>query len=166
MKPRKTKIGILDAVVALFLIGTAAYIIHRLSMGLQYRWNWGAIPQYLFRYDAGDGGWVPNMLMEGLFNTIRLSVWGIVLATVIGTAMGLCRVSRSLSNRLFGHIYVELIRNLPPLVLIFIFYFFLSDQILPVLGLDKLAYSGSEGLQRLLTFFFAPPPCLCRFSPA
>jgi len=59
-----------------------------------------------------------------------------------------------------------LIRNLPPLVLIFIFYFFVSDQFLPPLGLEQWARDSSESSQKVISFFFAPPPLLNPFISA
>lgn len=135
-------------------------------MGLHYNWDWGSIPQFLFRYDEESKGWVTNILMQGLFTTIRLSVWSTLLATIIGTVMGLCRLSKSLFGRLIGRTYVELIRNLPPLVLIFIFYFFLSDQIMTSIGVDEFVKSRSEDTQALFTFLFAPPPLFSAFLSA
>ena len=150
----------------MFLLAGAIYILHRVKVGLHYNWDWGSIPQFLFRYDEESQGWVTNILMQGLFTTIRLSVWSTLLATIIGTVMGLCRLSKGLFGRLIGRTYVELIRNLPPLVLIFIFYFFLSDQIMTSLGVVEFVKSRSESTQALITFLFAPPPLFSAFLSA
>jgi polar amino acid transport system permease protein len=85
---------------------------------------------------------------------------------MIGIVMGLCRVSRRLFNRLIGRTYVELIRNTPPLVLIFIFYYFLSGQIMSALGVDAFMASRSNGTQYLLKIFFAPPSMFSAFVSA
>jgi polar amino acid transport system permease protein len=135
-------------------------------MGLDYKWRWEVIPQYLFYFDSDKGQWLPNLLMRGLFNTIRLSVWGTILATILGTILGLFRISQSMLPRLLSRTYVEFIRNLPPLVLIFIFYFFISDQIMPVLGIDTIIRSASPSMQKLLTFLFAPPAQFSAFLSA
>jgi len=99
------------ALMALIL-GVCVYLLYRMKVGLNYRWNWSVIPQYLFYFDSTADKWVPNLLMQGLFTTIRLSIWGTLLATLIGTVLGMFRTSRSLFRRLFGRTYVELIRNL------------------------------------------------------
>jgi polar amino acid transport system permease protein len=158
-----TRLGLLDVVLTLFFLAALGVLIHRINVGLDYSWNWGAIPQYVFRYDVQVGTWVPNLLVHGLLNTIRLSVWGILLATVLGTIVGLCRVSRSLFGRLLGRLYVELVRNLPPLVLVFIFYFFVSEQVLPTSAMEQFVRSLSGDLQRFLTLLFAPPSLLSPF---
>jgi polar amino acid transport system permease protein len=164
--PKKTQIGSLDIIVGLLILVAGGYIIYRITVGLHYRWDWGAIPQYLYRYDAERSEWVPNLLMQGLFTTIRLSIWGTILATIIGTVMGLCRISRSLFNRLIGRTYVELIRNLPPLVLIFIFYYFFSGQIMTAFGVDEFVQSRSEGTRAFLEFAFASPSMFSAFISA
>jgi polar amino acid transport system permease protein len=145
----KPKITIIDLVLGALIIAFGFYIVHKVSVGLSYKWNWGAIPQYFFRYDSATSSWVPNILVEGFLTTIRLSIWATVFATFIGIVMGLSRVSQSLFKRLVGGTYVELIRNLPPLVLIFIFYFFVSTQTLA-----------------LMTFLFAKPSLFTAFISA
>jgi len=163
---KKKKITGLDIFIGALLLVTVGYILYRVVIGLQYKWDWATIPQYLFRYDEGKDRWVPNLLMQGVFTTIRLSLWGTILATIFGTIMGLCRVSHSLFNRLIGWTYVELTRNLPPLVLIFIFYYFLSGPIMTTLGVDEFVKGLSERSQGLLTFFFAPPSMFSPFLAA
>jgi polar amino acid transport system permease protein len=149
------------------LVGASAgFIFHRLAVDLDYRWNWAAIPQYLLRYDAAQGRWVVNYLLEGFFTTIRLSVWGTLLATLIGTLMGLARTSQRLFYRLLGGAYVELVRNTPPLVLIFIFYFFISDQLMPAVGITTLAEEAPPRIKAVLSVLAAPPSILPAFLSA
>ena len=166
MLNKKYKIKPLDIILVLLFAAAGVYIIYRVKAELHYHWNWAAIPQYLLRYDTEAEKWVPNLLLQGLFTTIRLSIWGTVLATIIGTIMGLSRVSRSLFNRLMGRTYVELIRNIPPLVLIFIFYFFVGDQIMTYLGVDDFIKSSTEGTRALISILFAPPPLFSAFLSA
>jgi polar amino acid transport system permease protein len=164
--PKKTRIGSLDIIVGLLILMAGGYILYRVTAGLHYKWDWAAIPQYLCRYDTERNGWVPNLILQGLFTTIRLSVWGTILATIIGTVMGLCRISSSLFNRLIGRTYVELIRNLPPLVLIFIFYYFFSGQIMTALGVDEFVQSRSELTRAFLEFAVASPSMFSAFLSA
>jgi polar amino acid transport system permease protein len=166
LKRRKARITPLDIIVAAGLLAAGAYVAYRITIGLHYKWNWSAIPQYLFRYDQESDSWLPNVLIYGLLTTIKLSMWGTVLATIIGVVMGLCRVSKSLFKRLIGRTYVELIRNLPPLVLIFIFYFFLGDQIMSLLGVSRFIESCSESTCSVLAFLFAPPSLFSPFMAA
>ncbi len=152
---RSLRWGWLDTLLLLALLILIAYLGHRVSIGLEYRWNWQVIPQYLVRRDS-DGGWVANMLLLGLLTTIRLSFWSLLLALPFGIVAGLLRISPHLFNRLLGGTYVTLLRNLPPLVLIFIFFFFISDQILPQLSIGERLYAAPDWLQTLVPVLVAP----------
>ncbi|MFH0845398.1 MAG: amino acid ABC transporter permease [Pseudomonadota bacterium] len=163
---KRIRITWLDLITVLFLLIAGITVLYRAKVGLHYSWNWSAIPQYLFRYDEMGQRWVPNLLVEGLLTTLRLSIWGTFFATLIGIVIALFRVSPTLFKRLLGRTYVELIRNMPPLVLIFIFYFFISDQIMRAIGLDGFMESLSEGARSVLSFLFAPPPLFPSFLSA
>ncbi len=163
---QKSKFTTIDLILSLLLLSAVIYTVYKLHIGFSYKWNWGAIPQYFLRYDTATENWVTNILLQGFFTTIRLSIWATIFATLIGAAMGLFRVSRSLFRRLIGGTYVELIRNLPPLVIIFIFYFFVGDQILPLLGVEEFIRNSSERTQAVFAVFFAPPSLFTAFLSA
>ncbi len=163
---QKLKFTTIDLILSLLLLSAVIYTVYKLHIGFSYKWNWGAIPQYFLRYDTEIENWVPNILLQGFFTTIRLSIWATIFATLIGVAMGLFRVSRSLFRRLIGGTYVELIRNLPPLVIIFIFYFFVGDQILSLLGVEEFIRNSSERTQAVFAVFFAPPSLFTAFLSA
>ena len=160
---RKLRITKLDVVVTALIVLLAAYIAYRLTMKLNYKWNWSIIPQDLFFFDEVEGRWKANVLMQGLFTTIRLTVWSTLLAMIFGFVTGILRTTPRLFNRLIGRSYVELIRNVPPLVLIFIFYFFVSDQIMPLLGVEEFIRSCSPNTQKVLGFFFSSPDLFTAF---
>jgi polar amino acid transport system permease protein len=164
--PTKARITPLDLIIGLLLVLVSAYLVYKIRVDLDYQWNWGAIPQYLLRYDDQAGHWVPNLLLKGLFTTLRLSFWSMLLAALIGLVMGFARVSRSPFKRLVGQTYVETCRNLPPLVIVFIFYYFISDQLMPRLGLEALARSLSPGAQSQVTVWMAAPEMLNAFISA
>ena len=166
LRKKKAKLTLLDLVVSVLILAGVIYLSHKIRVGLNYKWNWQAIPQYFFRYDQERGRWVANLIMQGFFTTIRLSVWGTVLATLLGTIVGFCRLSQRLFYRLMGRTYVELIRNMPPLVLIFIFYYFVSSQIMPILAIDDFILSQSEIVQRACAILLAPPTFLSAFLSA
>ncbi len=163
---RRLKITLVDVVIILSLAAATAWIFHRIWVDLSYRWHWAVIPQYLFRYDQVQGRWVPNLLIQGFLTTIKLSIWSTLFATLIGIIMALFRISRSLFRRMIGRTYVELIRNMPPLVLVFIVYYFISDQIISAIGLDTLLRSLRPGVQEFLSNCCAPVPQLPVFVSA
>lgn len=163
MTRRVLRISLLDLVLIVCLLSLIIFIVYRLAFALNYRWNWSIIPTYLVRYDEQGGRWLPNILLEGLFTTIRLSVWGMLLAGVLGLLMGIARTARRLFPRLCARTFVELIRNTPPLVLIFIFYFFVSDQIMPSLGIESFVRDLSPAWQNRLAVLVATPQLIVPF---
>lgn len=160
---KRKKGSALDIAVTACLLALAAYIIYRLTVSLNYKWQWDIIPGYLVRFDPDSGRWVSNLLLQGLHTTIKLSVWATVLAIILGLLMGLMRTSKRLFFRLVAGSYVELIRNTPPLVLIFIFYFFVSAQIIPKLRIEEFLRSGSETTLLGARLLFAGPDLITAF---
>jgi len=163
---KRLRITLLDAAILAALAGVFGYIVFKAATGLNYHWNWQMLPQFLARFDQKSGSWVPGLLTRGLLTTIRLSVWSGLLAIVLGIFIGLFRVSPSLFKRQTGAVYVGLIRNTPPLVLIFVFYFFVGDQIMTLLGVEHLIYSLSDGARETLSWFFGPMNRFPRFLSA
>jgi polar amino acid transport system permease protein len=163
---RQRGITTLDVAVIALILTILAYLVYRTTVVIHYHWNWSVIPQYMFRFDEERGRWVVNLLMQGFITTIKLSLWTTFLALILGTVMGFFRISTSLFKRLTARSYVELIRNVPPLVLIFIFYFFLSDQIMTVLGVEDFILSLSDRTRKILAFFMASPGQFSAFLSA
>ncbi len=166
MTPRHIRITGLDAAIAGALLLALGYGVYRVQVQLHYRWDWAALPQFICRYDVQAHRWVPNYLLKGLITTIKLSLWATILALAAGTLAGLAQVSRRLLFRLLGRTYVEMVRNLPPLVLIFIFYFFLSDQLIPLLGFNVLMDCCGQVPRQVLTLLFAPADQFAGFASA
>ena len=166
MSKKKSKVKSLDIIIIATLLVMTSYFVYRINVGLNYKWAWGKIPQFLFRYDAEKGKWVSNILMWGLYNTLRLSFWGIILATIFGTIMGICRSSKVLFFKLISGTYVESMRNLPPLVIIFIMYFFVGDQVMPGMGLDSFIEARSESVRAVIEFCFGKPRYITSFLSA
>ncbi len=166
MAAKRLHFSLLDLLLLLLVLGAAGFLGYRVAVQLNYHWNWGAIPQFLFRYDEASGRWVANYLTEGLLTTLRLSLWASVLALMAGFVVALARISQSLYLRLLARTFTELMRNLPPLVIIFLFYYFLADQLVPFVGTSRFDAESHPLLARLSTLFFAPPPSLAPFLSA
>ena len=160
IKKRNTVLDIVVTTALLFFLG---FVTYRVSVGLNYHWDWGVIPNYLFRWDVDEGRWVSNILIDGFFTTIRLSVWATLFATLIGVLMGILRTRKRLLFRLIGRSYVELIRNIPPLVLVFIFYFFVSDQLMLLLGVDEFIRNRTGLTAKWFSILVAPPELFTPF---
>ena len=71
-------------------------------------------------------------LWVGFLNTLKVSLVGIVLATVLGFFAALARLSSNWLVRNIAGAYVNIIRNVPLLVQLFIWYFAVFQQLPPV----------------------------------
>ncbi|MCC6136181.1 MAG: amino acid ABC transporter permease [Candidatus Contendobacter sp.] len=163
MAPRKLRFGWLDVVILAVVFGLIGYVLHRAQSHFHYQWDWRLIPGYFIRYDDVQGHWILNLLGQGFLATVRLAVWGSLLAALIGGVMGVCRVSPSLFLRLISRTYVELIRNIPPLVFIFIFYFFISSPLTSLLDIENQLAAASPTTLSILALLFGPPELLPNF---
>lgn len=76
------------------------------------------IPDSSFRAQQN----VQDAIMVGLRNTVALALVGIVLATIVGVLTGIGRLSRNWLVRKAAGLYIETVRNVPPLVVIFFFW--------------------------------------------
>ena len=139
------------------------YAVYQVNDVLVYKWNWGRVTNFVIRFDKDSGTYVANLLLHGLATTLRLAVWGTVLATIIGLVMGYWRTCENLTLRIISRCYVELIRNIPPVVFIFIFFFFISSQIFPALGFDNIDPDSSFVDNTIFRIMFGDPVLLSNF---
>jgi polar amino acid transport system permease protein len=160
---RKMRWSWIDLVVISAVLGFSIFVFMRVESVLNYSWNWSHVLPFLMYFDKDTGEWASNLLLEGLAITLRLAVYGIVLSAIIGVLMGLCRISSNLFLRMVARSYVELVRNTPPLVFIFIFYFFLSTQLMPLLGIEELARSDSPTVKFLIEMLCGDPILFSNF---
>lgn len=58
----------------------------------------------------------------GILNTLRVAVLGIIFATILGTLVGIGRLSRNWLLARICTVYVETIRNIPLLLQLFVWY--------------------------------------------
>lgn len=72
-----------------------------------------------------------DAIVEGLLNTLRLAVTGIVLATVLGTLIGVGRLSQNFLIRTGTRMYVEVIRNVPLLALMILAFLAVVQSAFP-----------------------------------
>ncbi len=124
MKPRS------QWVTALFFSGVLLLILVAGYRNLDYNWQWYRIWPYLFSFENGHP--TPGLLMAGLWVTLRISLWGLVMSLIIGVVSALARLSPFPVLRFLSWSYVEVIRNTPLLIQIFVIYFVIS----PVLDIS------------------------------
>lgn len=64
-----------------------------------------------------------RVFLVGLQNTLTISIVGIILATILGFIVGVARLSTNWVISKVAYVYVEVMRNIPLLLWIFIWYF-------------------------------------------
>lgn len=157
---KKTKSGVtraVDTIVIASAIFLVAYIIYKVDTVMIYEWHWGFLWEYILRWDEEQQAYAPNLLLKGLATTFRLVIWSMLLASIIGIVMGIMRTSSRVFFRTVSRLYVEFIRNMPPVVFIFVFFFFISSQFVPLLGIDELSVNASPDTIALLEILLGPP---------
>jgi glutamate/aspartate transport system permease protein len=97
---------------------------------MQYNWNWGIFWQAAPDGSGGYFGW----LLSGLGWTLgtALAAWAIALA--LGATVGTLRTTPLTWVVRLGNAYVELFRNVPLLVQMFLWYFVLPELLPKALG--------------------------------
>ncbi|MBI4364250.1 MAG: amino acid ABC transporter permease [Candidatus Latescibacteria bacterium] len=76
-----------------------------------YTWHWEQIPQYY------------PLIAAAAARTVQISLVSIVLGSVLGGAAGLCRVQPFRPLRFVAASYVELLRNIPLMLVLYLIYF-------------------------------------------
>ena len=140
---------ILGCVIAFF-----TYVFVQMSGNLNYHWRWEKIPNYIFKYHTGRKEWFANLLLQGLIVTVRVSIYATILALILGVVLGIARCSRNLVIRMLARTYLEFLRNIPPLVVIFIFYFFLAEQIIQAMNIESWSYKIAKMENNQIWEFF------------
>jgi general L-amino acid transport system permease protein len=78
------------------------------------------ISQTLIDYKPTDT--YGRALLAGIVNTVWVSAWSVVLATIIGLFVGIARLSRNPLLAILAFLYVEALRNVPLLLYLFLWY--------------------------------------------
>jgi general L-amino acid transport system permease protein len=86
-----------------------------------------SIGESLFPFDSAESYW--RAFGVGLSNTLRVAVIGIVLATLLGTLVGVGRFSRNALVRGLCSTYVECFRNIPVLLQLLMWYLLLTEML-------------------------------------
>ncbi|MBW2624566.1 MAG: ABC transporter permease subunit, partial [Deltaproteobacteria bacterium] len=113
--PKKVLIDIVSFILLLMLL---TYLLIKGGGSLGYRWQWYRVLDYI--YILEDGKFVAGPLLKGLVITFRITFYSLILTLVFGLTTALMRLSDSFVARVVSRVYLELIRNTPLLVQIFI----------------------------------------------
>jgi general L-amino acid transport system permease protein len=120
-------------------VATGFAFLHRVA-GFQ-------IGESLLPYDPAVDTY-GRALLVGVLNTIKVAVVGIVLATILGTLIGILRLSRNWLLSRLAAFYVEVMRDIPVLLQLLFWYTVLQN--LPgakqALHVGRLAFLSNRGI--------------------
>jgi general L-amino acid transport system permease protein len=95
----------------------------RIATGFGFLGRTAGIPigEALIDYDPSVSTY-GRALLIGLLNTLKVAVVGVVLATILGTLLGVARLSKNWLIARISAIYVEVVRDLPVLLQLLFWY--------------------------------------------
>ena len=117
-------------ILAAVLLGLGAVVFIG-AQSMHYQWQWYRVPPFFWRVVDGEGFRGP--LLRGLLVTVQIAALSAVITLAAGLATALLRMSPSWAGRGLATLYLEIVRNTPILVQIYLFYFVLA----PILGLGR-----------------------------
>lgn len=150
---------IYQAVAVIVLALVSWYLFSNTNKNLnmmQIRTGFGFLSQPA-GFDIGESvfGFIPSdsylrAFMTGLANTLRVAFAGIILATLLGTLIGIGRLSKNFLLRKLCDGYVETLRNIPLLIQLLATYLIITE-LLPsasdAIVLLPYTYLSKSGLQ-------------------
>lgn len=90
---------------------------------MKYNWNWS-----IFWQESPNGvDLYYQLLLSGLWWCIVISIFAWIMALILGSFIGVMRTTDSRFWKIFGQGYVELFRNIPLLVQIFLWFFVVPE---------------------------------------
>ena len=132
LRARRRRNSAITDMFQLIILGAGLiWLVLRGAGEMHYVWQWHRVPQYI--YKVIDGELIFGPLLDGLMVTLELSVYSIVLGLLIGLITAFLRLSDSYSGKLLATVYLELVRNTPLLIQLFVFYFVLG----PIFEIDR-----------------------------
>ncbi len=122
---------VFDSLAFLAVLAGLGWVIVEGAGTLHYNWQWYRVPQYLYRFE--NGVFRPGPLLHGLGVTLELTGWSLLLTLAFGLTAALLQRSSSWTGHAVARVYVEIVRNTPLLVQLYLVYFVLA----PILGMDR-----------------------------
>jgi His/Glu/Gln/Arg/opine family amino acid ABC transporter permease subunit len=124
---------LLVIVGAAIVVNNVLTSVKKLNVTLGYGWldDRSGVPvtESVIPYTPDDS--YGRVLLVGFLNTLKVAIVGVVLATFLGIAVALMRLSQNWMLRQIATVYVETIRNIPLAIQIFFWFTVLFIPSLP-----------------------------------
>ena len=122
-------------IIYLLVVSLILYSAYTGAQSMGYNWQWYQLPKYLYVFT--DDGFQIGELILGLGYTINISFVSFVLAFFLGLLVALLRLSGLLIGGVVAIAFLEFVRNVPLLVLVYLFYYVLG----PIFKFDRYTAS-------------------------
>ena len=122
-------VGIVGAIVWYLVGNTNRNLAARhIATGFAFLGRTAGIPigEHLIPYDPSVDTF-GRALIIGILNTLRVAVVGVVLTTILGTLIGVARLSRNWLLARLAAVYVEVLRDIPVLLQLLFWYLLLEE---------------------------------------
>ncbi|HEU5100457.1 MAG TPA: ABC transporter permease subunit [Roseiflexaceae bacterium] len=139
------------ALIAAWLYGNVTSGMRRIGIGGGYRFmnqtagfEIGVTP---IAYSPNDSYW--RAFLVGLFNTLSVTIIGIILATILGVIVGVAQLSSNWLIARIAQTYVAIFRNTPLLVQLFFWYlaiFLQMPRVQQAIALPGPIYLSNRGV--------------------
>jgi general L-amino acid transport system permease protein len=129
---------VLAVILALFALLVSQALTNFAESDISFGWAWLADPTGVQLREGIDV--IPDSgaraLLVGIVNTMRVAISGIFAATILGTLIGVSRLSNNWIVNKIATVYIETIRNIP--LLVQIFFWSALAVTLPALTVDDV----------------------------
>jgi general L-amino acid transport system permease protein len=144
-------VGLIVALVWFLAANTVRNLaVRHIATGLGFLSNTAGIPiaETLIPYDPATSTWA-RAIIEGILNTFKVAFVGIILATILGTLIGIGRLSKNWLVAKLTAVYVEVLRDLPLLLQLLFWYSLLQGLPGPrdFRGSTSVIFLTSRGLR-------------------
>lgn len=132
------QIVVLMGVTALFVTMASTALDNFERSDISFGWTWLSAPTGVQIREGidilPDSG--AKAILVGIVNTLRVAISGIIVATILGTVIGVARLSSNWIINKMATVYIEVIRNVP--LLVQIFFWAALGKGLPDLSVDDV----------------------------
>ncbi len=98
----------------IYYLASKARLLDMTLSHFSSRAGFGISHTFIIDYTSNDSRWVSYF--TGVINTIRVCIVAILFATLLGTIMGVARLSKNILFSTISYLYVEILRNTPLLI--------------------------------------------------
>ncbi len=125
-------------------------LVRHIATGLGFLSNTSGIPiaETLIPYEPSVSTW-GRAVVEGILNTLKVAVVGIVLSTILGTIIGIGRLSKNWLVAKVAAFYVETLRDIPVLLQLLFWYGILQSLPAPraAMKIGNAVFLSGRGLK-------------------